>query len=125
MKKVIWATLLMSSFAVTSYAADGTSISGKWKVHSVIDGDESDVTCNFTQKDKDLSGSCTTDKGEKTMSGKIDGKTISFSYDSEYDGSPYTAKYSGSFDASGQKLIGAVVIDAFGVDGDFTATPDK
>ena len=121
-------TLLLSvllACATTSLAADNAMLNGKWKIHNDIQGNESDVACTFTQKDKDLSGSCTTDNGDKPLSGKVDGKTITFQYDSEYEGTPLTAKYSGALDSAGAKLSGTVTVEAFSAEGDFTGTPVK
>ncbi len=118
-------SVLMASTAAASLAADNASLNGKWKIHNDIQGNESDVTSTFAQKDKDLSGSCTTDKGDKPLSGKVDGKTITFQYDSEYEGTPLTAKYSGALDSAGAKLSGTVTVDAFSAEGDFTGTPTK
>jgi hypothetical protein len=118
-------SLLLASAAATSLAADNATLNGKWKIHNNVQGNESDVTCTFTEKDKDLSGSCTTDKGDKPLSGTVDGKTIKFQYDSEYESTPFTAKYSGAFDSTGAKLSGTITVDAFGAEGDFTAAPEK
>jgi hypothetical protein len=123
--KALLPLILLASTAATSLAADTTTLNGKWKIHINVQGNENDVTCDFTQKDTDLSGSCTTDKGEKPLTGKVDGKTIKFQYDAEYEGTPYTAKYTGAFDSTGTKLAGTIVIDAFGADGDFTGAPAK
>jgi opacity protein-like surface antigen len=125
MKKTLLLSLLLASSAATALAADNAKISGKWKIHIDVQGTENDVTCDFTQKDTDLTGSCTTDKGDKPLTGKVDGKTIKFQYDAEYEGTPYTAKYSGGLDSTGAKFAGAIVIDAFGADGDFTGVPEK
>ncbi len=118
-------SVLLASAAATSLAADNATLNGKWKIHNDFSGNESDVTCNFTQKDKDLSGSCTTDSGDKPVSGKVDGKTITFQYDSEYQGTALTAKYSGALDSAGTKLSGTVSVEAFSAEGDFTGTPVK
>jgi hypothetical protein len=121
-------TLLLSvllACATTSLAADNATLNGKWKIHNDIQGNESDVTCTFTQKDKDLSGTCTTDNGDKPLTGIVDGKTITFQYDSEYEGTPLTAKYSGALDSAGAKLSGTVTVEAFSAEGDFTGTPVK
>ena len=118
-------SVLLASAATTSLAADNATLNGKWKIHNDFSGNESDVTCAFTQKDKDLSGSCATDNGDKPLTGKVDGKTITFQYDSEYQGTPLTAKYSGALDSTGAKLSGTVTVDAFSAEGDFTGTPVK
>ncbi len=123
--KALLLSLLLASTAATALADDTAKISGKWKIHINVQGNESDATCDFTQKDTDLTGSCMTEKGDKPMTGKVDGKTIKFQYDSDYEGTAYTAKYSGALDSTGAKFAGTIVIDAFSVDGDFTGTPDK
>lgn len=123
--KTLLLSLLLAFSAGTALAADNVTISGKWKIHINVQGNENDVTCDFTQKDTDLTGSCMTDKGNKPLTGKVDGKTIKFQYDDEYDGTPYTAKYSGGLDSTGAKFSGTIVIDAFSVDGDFSGIPTK
>ena len=52
-------------------------------------------------------------------------KYFTFQYDSEYQGTPLTAKYSGALDSTGAKLSGTVTVDAFSAEGDFTGTPVK
>ena len=118
-------SLVLASTAAASLAADDTALNGKWKIHLNVQGNESDIVCTFTQKDKALSGDCMTDKGDKPLTGKVDGKTFSWSYDSEYEGTPFTAKYSGALDSTATKLAGSITIDVFGADGDFTGTPTK
>jgi hypothetical protein len=118
-------SVLLASAAATSLAADAPTLNGKWKIHNDIGGSESDVTCTFTQKDTELTGTCKTDNGDKPLTGKVDGKTITFQYDSEYEGTPLTAKYSGGFDSTGAKLAGTLTVEAFSAEGDFTAAPVK
>ncbi len=115
---------LLASAAVTSMAADNASLTGKWKIHQSVMGNESDSDCTFTQKDNDLTGSCTADQGSGKITGKIDGAKVSWSYDTEYNGSPLTVKFTGTLDSTG-KIAGTVSVETFGVDGDFTATPVK
>jgi opacity protein-like surface antigen len=123
--KTVLLSLLLASSAAAALAADNATISGKWKIHIDIQGNENDVTCSFTQKDTDVTGSCTTDQGDKPLTGKVEGKTIKFQYAAEYEGTPYTAKYSGALDSTGAKFAGTIVIDEFGADGDFTGIPTK
>jgi hypothetical protein len=90
-----------------------------------VAGNESDVECTFIQKDNALGGSCATDHGDKPLTGKVDGPKITWSYDSEYEGTPLTVKYSGTIDSAAAKLSGSVSVEQFGVDGDFTAALSK
>jgi hypothetical protein len=123
---VVMRTLILSAFlgvaTLTSMAADNVSLTGKWKIHQSVAGNDSDSDCTFTQKDNDLTGTCTADQGSGKITGKIDGNKVSWSYESEYNGSPLTVKYSGTVDSTG-KIAGSLSVEQFGVDGDFTATP--
>lgn len=123
MRSLILAALLASA-AVTCMAADNASLTGKWKIHQSVMGNDSDSDCTFTQKDNDLTGSCTADQGSGKIIGKIDGTKVSWSYETEYNGSPLTVKFTGALDSAG-KIAGTVSVEQFGVDGDFTATPVK
>lgn len=104
-------------------APDAGLFSGKWKVHSFVSGNEYDTECTFVQKDNDLTGTCTTDDGPSKLTGKVDGKKISWQYESEYNGGPLTLKYSGTLDAG--KINGDVDVVQYNVGGGFTATQEK
>ena len=120
MKRLV--PLLLFGVAL-AFAADATSLTGKWHVHNSISGNESDQICTFTQKDADISGSCTSERGTVEITGKVDGNKITWSYKSEYEGTPLTVNYQGVMDAA--KISGSVSVPEFSADGDFTATPEK
>ena len=122
MKKLVLPLIFISTFALAQ-STDSVNLTGKWKVHTSMAGNDSDQDCNFTQKDNDLSGDCTSDQGVKKITGKIDGKTIKWAYSSEYNGTPLTVKYNGKFDSG--KISGDAAVDEFGVSGDFSATQAK
>ena len=119
MKLRFIATLALG-FALSAFAADQTSVAGKWQVHTTIAGNEYDVTCNFTQKDSDLTGTCEGDQGAKDVTGKIDGDTVKWSYKSEYNGTPLTVNHTGTLKDG--KITGTVDVPEFSATGDFTAT---
>ncbi len=121
MKSLVLTAVLASSSAL-ALAADNASISGKWTLHSNIAGNESNMVCTFTQQEADLIGTCKSDTGGNKVTGKVAGMHVSFSYTSEYGGSPFTAKYTGILDPVTNKISGTVNVAEFSVDGDFTAT---
>jgi hypothetical protein len=122
-KKLILPLLLACASSAT-FAADAP-LTGNWQVHSSIAGNDNDQTCTFTQKDNDLTGSCTnSDKVTVNITGKVDGKKINWSYKSEYNGSPLTVQYAGTID-SANKIAGSVNVPEFSAEGDFTATQSK
>ena len=125
MKVLVSAALLMAG-ALTSLAADNAPLTGKWKIHSSIAGNESDSECTLTQTENDISGTCKTAEGKDSKAtGKVDGAKATWSFESDYNGSPLTIKYTAKLDATVVKITGTVSVDPFGVEGDFTATAEK
>ncbi len=120
--KLASVSLLVISLSAIAFAAD--PLAGKWSVHSSIAGNESDQSCTWSQKDSDLSGTCTSDRGNVTISGKVDGKKVTWSYKSEYNGTPLTVSYEGTLDSE-TKISGTVTVPEFSADGNFTATQTK
>jgi len=123
--RTLFLSILLASASALAVRADNVSLSGKWKIHSNVAGNESDAECTFTQKDDELGGSCVTEHGDRPLAGKVDGQKITWSYDSEYEGTPLTVKFSGTIDSAATKLGGSVSVEQFGVDGDFTGVPSK
>jgi hypothetical protein len=121
MKTVLAAAILLT--APSAFAA-GPSLRGKWAIHDSIAGNESDLTCNFTQTDAKLTGSCKAGDKEIPLTGGIDGTTVKWKYDVDYNGSPITLTYTAMLTDS-EKFSGNVDVAPFGVTGDFTATPSK
>ena len=105
-------------------AADNPSVAGKWKVHNSIAGNESDMACTLTQKESDLTGACNSEQGTVNITGKLDGKNVSWVYRSEYNGGPITLTYKGTVDAN-NKITGTVVVEEYSAEGEFTATQDN
>jgi hypothetical protein len=115
--------LPLVAFGVALALADAPSVTGKWHVHNSISGNESDQICTFMQKSAGFSGSCTSERGTVEITGKVDGNKITWSYKSEYEGTPLTVNYEGIIDAA--KISGSVNVPEFSAAGDFTATPEK
>jgi len=108
------------SIGGTAMAAD-TTLAGSWKIHTDIAGNEGDQVCSFAQKDTALSGSCKGDDGgSHDLTGKIDGKKVTWQYKSEYNGDPLTLVFTGTVD-SDSSFSGAVDVQPMGIDGTFTA----
>ena len=121
MKKIAVIALLAGAFAFAQAQDNNSSVTGKWKIHSSIAGNDSEVTCAFAQSGNDLTGTCPGPGGEVKFTGKVDGKKVTWSYQMDYNGSPLTMKYEGTLDAG--KITGTVTVDPFGVSGDMTAVP--
>jgi len=98
------------------------SLTGNWKIHIAIGGNERDQQCSFTQTDKAIAGTCDSDHGLDKVTGSVDGSKATWKFDSEYQGTPITLTYTGAFDDKG-KLSGSVDVQPFNVTGDFAVSP--
>lgn len=115
--------ILLLAAAFTAPAADAP-FTGKWQIHINIGGTERDFSCDLAQKDAELTGTCVTDNGTVKITGKAEEKKATWTYKSEYQGSPLTVTFRGSLEAA-DKMTGTVVAEEFGAEGEFTATQAK
>lgn len=115
-------TLLAFAAAGLAQAQTPASVTGKWKIHTSM-VQESDSTCNFTQEDAKLTGECEGDNGKFNITGKVDGNKVTWSFKTDYNGSPLTVSYDGTMSPDG-KLTGAAHVAEMSLDGDFTAVKD-
>jgi hypothetical protein len=123
MKAVLAASTLL--FATSVFAAGVTNLTGQWTIHNSIAGNESDQECKLVQQDNAITGTCKSAEGKDlAVSGTVDGKKVTWKYDSDFNGTPLTLTYTASLDES-NKVSGTVDVQPFGVSGDFTATPQK
>jgi hypothetical protein len=122
--RIPFLALLLASTAALAVAADPGAFSGKWQVSQSIAGNENTQTCTFAQNGNDLSGSCGSEQGTIQISGKVDDKKVTWSFKTEYNGSPLTVSYAGTIDAQ-NKITGTVTVEEFSVSGDFSAIQAK
>jgi len=123
MKKLLALSTLV--IASSAFAAGAPSLTGTWSIHNSIAGNESDQACKFVQTDNKLTGTCKSQEDKDLpITGGLDGKKLTWQYESDYNGSTLTLVYTATLDDSG-KITGSVEVQPFGVTGDFTATPSK
>ena len=122
MTRLIFLTLALVSTA--TFPSQPASVDGAWTVRADISGNQSESNCSFTQKDADLTGTCKSDRGSVMISGKVDGKTVSWQFDTQYEGQTLTVYYSGT-SQSAEKITGTVNVQPMNVSGEFTATKAK
>jgi len=116
---------LLAGAAVLAPAADDASLSGKWQIQRRAGGNESQQDCTFTQKNSDLTGTCdSADRPTVQISGKVDGKAVTWTYKGESPGGTVTVVYTGKVE-SANKITGKVTAVEFSIEGDFTATRTK
>ena len=113
--------LVLVSFGSIAVAGDAPIVAGGWQVRSLIAGNDSTVKCAFAQRDAELSGTCDTVEGGKVdLAGKVEGAKVTWSFKSQYNGSPLTANFEGTLEEG--KIRGVVRVPEFSVEGEFTAT---
>ena len=100
------------------------AVAGTWTVRADISGNQSESSCTFTQKESDLTGTCNSDRGAVMVTGKIDGKTVNWQFDTQYEGQTLTVYYSGT-SQSEEKITGTVNVQPMNVSGEFTAAKKK
>jgi hypothetical protein len=123
--KIPLVAFLLAAAAVLAPAADDASLTGKWQIQRSAAGNDSRQDCTFAQKNNDLTGTCnSTDRGTVQISGKVDGKSVTWTYKGESPGGPVTVVYTGTVE-SANKITGKVTAVEFSIEGDFTATRSK
>ena len=123
MKKILAVAALL--FTSSAFAAAAPSVTGKWNIHQSVAGNETDTECNLVQTENKLTGTCKNQEDKSLeIKGTVDGSKATWQFESEYNGTPLTIKFTGTIDESG-KMSGSVDVDPFGVTGEFTGTPAK
>jgi hypothetical protein len=110
--------------AAVSLQAKPTALAGNWKVSANISGNASEQTCTFTQKEADLTGTCSGERGSVMITGKVDGKAVNWQFDTQYEGQTLTVYYAGTLETP-EKIVGTVNVQPMNVSGEFTATQTK
>ena len=116
--------LVALALAPAALFAQSPSFDGQWDVHATIGGTVTDMSCTFTQKDAELSGTCGTEQEPHALTGKVDGKTITWQFNTQWEGQTLTVIYTGALE-SAEKLKGTVDVQPLSVSGDFSATRGK
>jgi hypothetical protein len=119
--------LVFLAFALVSVLALGAqplSVDGRWEVSANVGGTASDMTCSFTQKDAQLTGNCEVDQAPHDITGKVNGKTVTWQFNTQYEGQTLTVIYSGTLE-SPDNFAGTVDVQPLNVSGDFTAKRAK
>ena len=120
--KTLLASLLLA-FAASAVAADGSPVTGQWRIHTSIGGTESDQTCSFSDDNGRLTGTCNSDSsGSVKVTGRVDDVNVTWSYTSgDDDGNTTSVRYYGHLDAG--RITGTVAMGESGTEGDFIARP--
>ena len=110
--------------AIPALAGERPNLAGQWRMNNSIAGHESEQECRFDQTENKLTGSCKGQERDLPITGSLDGKKVTWRYESDYNGSPLTLVYTTTLDDT-SRIAGNVEVQAHGVTGEFTATPLK
>ena len=127
MNRLKTAALFVALLSVAGFAQDGAApVSGNWKVTGDVVGNPVELTCTFAQDGKKLTGSCKQAGSDKSneIKGDVDGKKVTWTFDSSYEGRTITLTFSGALDDS-SKLKGGIDVQPYGVSGEFTAAKEE
>ena len=122
--KLVRAIVLVSLTPVMISAVQ-SSVAGEWQIQRSVGGNESTQTCTFTQKESDLTGTCSSPGGAAQLTGKVDGKNVTWTFRQESSqGGTVTVVYKGTLETD-TKMSGSVTAVEYGIDGEFKAAKSK
>lgn len=116
--------LLLTLALAPAVEIQSASLTGTWNVVADVGGNQSEQTCTFTQKDSELTGNCKGQRGTYPVTGKVDGKSVTWQFEIEYEGQRLVPVYTGAIE-SADKIVGSVDVQGMGVGGEFTAARAK
>lgn len=123
--KNILVTLFSLICASAALAAD-VNITGVWKVDAETVGNVSSNLIPFKQEGTTLTGTMKSPEDkEVAITGKVEGKKVTWSYAAEWQGNPLTIVHVGTLDDTGTTITGTSEVQPMGVEGSFVATKQK
>jgi hypothetical protein len=120
MRKVI-----VCLFVLICLPALADDVSGVWKVDGTVADMPVNTNCTLKQTDTAISGNCKLSVGNTAdqtldIKGEIKDKQVTWTYQLDYEGTPYTLTYTGTLD-SATSIKGSIAVDPSDSKGDFTA----
>ena len=110
--------------AVSPVLAADPSLTGNWKISLNVSGNTYPMVCTLQHDGEKLSGSCKGgDASDNALTGQVQGQKITFKHQTPYNGDKITLSYTGTV-SSATEIKGAVDVQPFGVQGDFTGQKD-
>lgn len=124
MKKIL--VTLFSLISVSVALAADVNITGVWKVDSETAGTTSTSLIPFKQDGTKLTGTMKSPEGkDMTVTGKVEGKKVTWTFVSEWEGNALTVTYVGTLDDTGASMKGTNDVQPMGIEGAFIATKQE
>jgi hypothetical protein len=119
--KNILVTLFSLTCVSLALAAD-VNLTGVWKLDSETVGNTSSILMPFKQDGAKLTATMKSPDGkEMTVNGKVEGKKVTWTFISEWEGNPLTVTYVGTLDDAGTSMKGTSDVQPMGIEGTFVA----
>ena len=120
-------TVMVAATAVIGAPADEASaqtvdVTGAWALEVTTDGGVATPSVTLEQHGESLTGHYSSEAlGEADVTGTVDGREVTFSFDADFDGQPIPVMYRGTVDEDGT-MSGTIDIAGGQLTGTFTAT---
>jgi hypothetical protein len=123
MRTLMTSAVLVAATSLPTEMMAAVPTTGTWTVTGNVQGTPVNLSCALTTAaDMTVSGSCVGDDTKThVVTGKVKDQTLTWSFNSEYDGSPITVTLTGVVDDTGAKMAGTISVDPMNADGDFSA----
>jgi hypothetical protein len=121
-KIAVFAMFAMSPVLLAASTVPAST--GTWKINGDVQGTPVIMTCVLTEADHKLTGNCTGAAGDmkpRVLTGEVKEETVSWHFDTEYEGNPITVSKAGKLIEDGAKMSGTMYVDPMQVDGTFFA----
>lgn len=86
-----------------------------------VSGYSASQVCEFRQSGEELDGTCSSEEGKIQIQGRVEGKRVVWSFDSEGGGQKHRVTLKGTQE-SDSKIKGIVDVPYYGLEGEFVAT---
>ena len=122
MKHALAALLLASPATLWAGPPDIASVSGVWNITGDIHGRPVDMTCQLTETERKLSGTCTRKADGAAphhIDGSVKGQKLQFQLETALGNRPITLIVNGKLNQDGSRVAGDLDVEPLGVGGKF------
>lgn len=114
----------MAMPVLTAVALAAGTATGTWTIVGDVQGTPVKMSCRLNEADHTLTGTCSsaTDDKPRALTGEVKDKTVTWHFDTEYEGNPITVTLNGTLSDDGEKMNGDIAVVPMDATGTFDAT---
>ena len=105
---------LILALAVAAMTASAGEIGGTWRLTGRVADVAIERTCAIQQLNNRIQGPCKNAAGETTLSGEVNGKSVTWKYESKYEGATVVLVFSGIIETDSEMKGTITASDAGG-----------